>query len=209
MKTTFAAIAALSITCQAQVNVNLGTWLDTPGLYGRQIAVEIDGDSRNVLAGQFLAGQFGAAYCTDIGNTAASGWFTPTAVGLAYNPAHQNPDWVPGGIQKAAGIVRTYGWTVDDAAKAATMQAAVWEALYDATPSASSGRFAFHEPSLVALFATYTSASPVSDGLWLMPTDSLGNYRPAQGMLTDIPEPSTYAAGFVLVAVIFFAVRRK
>lgn len=208
-KLTIASLA-LAASCQAQVHLSLSTWLDNPNLYGGSATLTLDGITRNVLAGQVLATgpevSF-VGYCTDLSNTLSAGWFTPMDVSVALGSGSTNPQWVEGGIERSSWAARTFGPLVDSDAKAAGLQLAVWELLYDSQPSGNSGRLQFAHP-FTSTILSQVPDSPVADGTWWMPSNGSGLYRVGQG-LVDVPEPSTWAAGIAFALVSIYRHIRK
>jgi len=136
---------------------------------------------------------------------------------LATDPSTQNPDWVVGGIVRATQAVAYYGGQINTAREAVALQAMVWELLYDTSADLASGSFRAQDgavsgaTSLTSLWLQQSEWTQVdtSAAQWFQPVNYLGEYRPAQGLIGHVPEPSTWAAGAALLAVVgLIAVKR-
>lgn len=190
--TTITLLTAL--TASAQTHISLQSFVTDKSLYGRAIHTTLDGYTTATYAGQFRAGDWGVAYCTDYDKIASSGLFLAVPVSSA-------PDvgWAPGGLARASFLVSHWGPSVGSHNEAAALQSAVWEVLIDTAPDIHTGRFVVPTPDVATLAQLYLSAPGSHDGIWLMPTHAMGGYRKAQGMLPQepIPEASTVAAGLI------------
>lgn len=214
-------LALAAITARS-ADLTINSWFDVPSLYGGQANITLDGTSRIVNAGQLRAtvggtGEQWVSYCTDLGATLASGPFTQMSLSVAQGlPAWQTPDWAPGGIERAASIYYTFRDEVHSPREAVALQALVWDALYDETPSLTSGRFRLSASGTTpGAFGRATSWLNEDDRIlltgresWWGPSTSGGDYRPGQGLIGEtsiqiIPEPSTYA--MLVVAMPMFA----
>jgi hypothetical protein len=213
-------LVGLTLHLNAQTHFNIETWLDSSQLFGGSVSVTYGSTQRTVLAGQIRALSSVTSwvgYCTDMNNVLQAGHFNPVPLDLAVNPFHQNPDWVPGGVQRASTAVALFSALVDSPAEAVGLQLAVWELLYDPSPSLVSGILRAQEVTPGSLFVASSiisdqrvlSPSASSGAVWWMPTTANGQYRVAQGLISDIPETSTICSGLALIAVTFLAFSRK
>jgi hypothetical protein len=212
----------IPLSLSAQVPLSLDTWYNDPLLHGSTVGVSYNNEAfRTVAAGQFRATSptdSWVTYCTDLHNVLSSGLFTPIPLPLATNPLTQNPDWVAGGIVRATQAVAYFGGQVSTPKEAAALQLMVWELLYDATLGLASGSFRAQDGAIAgttSLTGLWLASSQweqvnVSAALWYMPANYLGEYRPAQGLIGDVPEAGTWGAiGVGLVAVGWVAVKRR
>jgi hypothetical protein len=212
----------LPFALSAQTPLALTTWHSDGSLFGGSVRVSYANEAfRTVQAGQIRAtspGESWITYCTDLNNVLAAGLFSPIPLPLANDPAHQNPDWVPGGIVRATQAVVFYGGQINTAREAVALQAMVWELLYDTSPDLASGSFRAQDgavsgaTSLTSLWLQQSEWTQVdtSAAQWFQPVNYLGEYREAQGLIGHVPEPGTWGAiGVGLVAVGWVAVKRR
>lgn len=227
LTTVFVTLSlALTAVTAHSADLTINSWFDVPTLYGGQASITLDGTSRTVNAGQLRAtvegtGEQWISYCTDLGATLASGPFTQMSLSAAQGlPAWQTPDWAPGGIERAAQMYFTFRDEVDSPREAVALQSLIWEALYDETPSFTSGRFQLEAPGTTAGAFGRANSWLTEDDLtaltgnesWWGPSTLTGDYRVGQGLLggvQTIPEPSTYTLFAVAVPLLIFTLWRR
>lgn len=188
IKLTFvaAALGAVAISSATPYDVKFkGTDL------GKSVSITFFGSTKNVFAGKlrFQAMPAGAQFLTVCADLAHSIYG-----GQIYKVENKFSAASPLGVQKAGNIVADKFAGANTADKAAALQVAVWEALYDggSAPSFTSGNFCLNgaSSSFKSLAASYYSAiSKSGNALYLKTTTNTG-----QSQLTVVPEPAALAA---------------
>ena len=220
------AIVGLTVTVNG-ADLTIDSWLNVPTLYGGQANITLDGSQRTVYAGQLRAtvaesGLQWISYCTDLGATLSSGPYTQMSLSAAQAlPAWQTPDWAPGGIERASQLYIRFGPEVSSPKEAVALQALIWDALYDETPSLTAGRFQLSASGTTAgvvgqanswIHEDHEDTHSTAHSSWWGPSDLSGQYRLGQGLVSNIeivPEPSTYALLIAAVPICAYTFLRR
>lgn len=170
-------------------------------------------------------------YCLDLGNSLESGGSWESGQFPNPNSPPGSPIWTTDGIYKAAWLYREYSGDTQqgDATKTgAALQLAIWEVLYEDSPSSysvlsgsllvHSWNSAFLSDGVAALANAYLGTLPANNmdiitGTWWNAVNRTSTSSSNQDLIgpAPVPEPTTYLAGALLtlpfIATLVF--RRK
>lgn len=170
---------------------------------GQSAGITFFGNNKNVFAGKLkfqnvASGSQFFTVCADIANQITAG--------MVYRVENQLASASPLGIAKAGRIVAKHFTSANTNEKAAALQLAVWEAIYDtgSSPSFSSGNFKANVSTSVKnqAYSYYSAISTPGEALYMkaVPADC------GQSQLTVVPEPTALGALALGAALI---IRRK
>lgn len=161
---------------------------------GRNVSIKFFGNEKDVFAGKlnFLNTVANISYVTVCGDLKNA-----ISVGQSWAVSPHMASTVSPGMGAAGKIVSTHFAAANSNDKAAGLQLAVWEAIYDSnglagSPNFNGGNFRVTNASTsVKNYAAqyYSAISGSGDALYFkpVPTDA------GQGQLTPVPEPATMA----------------
>lgn len=232
MAGALAAFAGAVTDAKAFVLGPPGYFLDVGIKDGVKVNATFGSTTRSgVFAGEFYAkfhdptqGQPFYAFCTDLlDNLAGSNYkYVPLEFPAGVN-TKPNPDWVSGGIQKAAWIynhfLNTSSGGVALNRQGAAVQLAIWNALYDTDSTVNSGVFkatvvSAADSNAITLADSYlTAASQVTSfpytSTWWEPIDEYSSKisQPTdrkQGLIgPPVPEPTAVLASLGFLGFAF------
>ncbi|MBL8047599.1 MAG: PEP-CTERM sorting domain-containing protein [Chthonomonas sp.] len=171
---------------------------------GQSTSIKFYGSSKNVFAGKLKFNNVakGSDFFTVCADLAVQ-----ISGGQTYNVNNQFASASPLGIAKAGRIVAKHFNSANTNEKAAALQLAVWEAIYDtgSSPSFSSGNFKATVSTSVKnqAYSYYSAISTPGEALYLKATPT----NSGQSQLTVVPEPAALAA--LVIGAGMIVLRRK